>query len=872
MSVVKVYSDFTAGATIGIATSGDRKDPSTLPDCLGKSGISITHFTPSQFALLTELYKNALKTSRSYRNGRFGRKRLFVLVTETIHDLYTPAAAALNSRSPSELVIQTCISQIKLSKDDKISSLGGCNHPVADHTILTPKQPLTSRTMGELVVGGRQASAGHFDRPELAALSFVNNPFAFERGRQREWDTILRTDDQGRSRPVGQFQFHGCSARGEQIKPRGFRVDVGEVEKRIYRESQSLQSGLVNVAVVPRYTNGGGGDLQLVAFLVPKGTVNAAEATSWISQVHRKIVPHLNKHMLPNGYQILDRLPLTIGGKVDRKNLLGRAHDLIRPESEHQAASKTRGAVGTSWTVRSDELERSVIALFRITLGDEYSDPNDNLFQQGGHSVLLVRLQSRIRKRFKIAPTLPQLIKEPTAKAVCAFIRRTTGGDAGKNDNPDNAISWNRETKLPTDSRYIPRYAVARLDRDDITKILVAGAEISTALYLIAEILATKRDAVVYALGSLEPIGADQMVSSLEEHGLVGAGPETCLEKNDVLPRVRCIYGCLSKPSFGLSQSDFCELGREVQAIYHLGGHTSLLKTYTSLKAANVNPILDLIQLAGTGEHLSEIHYLSTSSVAHLQSWSRAKRTRESWIAAEDDMSHFQPPTEDDDGYFKSCWVAEALLCSAASRGFPVTITRAPAVISLKHGNSMGTGGDDLTVSMVLAMAESGKIPVLGSPEQPSFVIDIVPMDYLVRGLFALTSEKAALEPHSLSSDKPMIYHFSNPQPLKLSDLADVVAKLREDGQKPELVSFEAWMKIFDRQEKRHDGATEMVRSLVLKKYLAMGHVMFALDTSKTDDMLENLMPGFSEQCPLVNAGMLGQLSERIGLRRAGRV
>ncbi|KAM0333322.1 hypothetical protein ACHAQA_001983 [Verticillium albo-atrum] len=864
LSIVQIFSALTAGATVCIATSDTRKDPSGLADFMGKSGVSITYFTPTQFALLMDLNTDALQSCTNYRIAYFAGERLPVRVAKAFYDLGTPATV-FNTWSPSELVVQTCISQIEHPKEDDISlpigfPMSNCRHYLLD----TKGNPLPAGMIGELVIGGPQVGAGYLNRPEITARSFVNNPFASERDRQRGWNTMFKTGDRGRFRPDGQLEFHGRIAGDKQIKLRGFRVDLGEVEQRIYHESKSLQRGLVDIAVVPRSIRPGGEDQQLVAFLVPKGTMNAAEATVWVSLIHRKIAPHLNNYMLPNGYQILDKLPVTIGGKVDRRNLLSRTLDLIHPISGDQFP----GARQSSATTPSDDLEKSIIALFRGVLGDKYSDPNDNFFQRGGHSVLLVRLQARIRKQFKIAPTLPQLIKEPTATAVCTYIRRNKGGEVGSTDSFENAISWNLETKLPTDARYIPRYGAPRVDRDDLTKILITGADLFIGLHLLTEILATKHDSIVYVLGSLEPIGADKIVALLEKHGLVGDEPDDRLTKKDVLSRVRCIYGCLSKPNFGLSKSDFRELGRDIQAIYHLGGHVSLLKTYTFLKPANVTPILDLIQLAGMGDHLSEIHYLSTWSVAHLQSWPRAKRTRDSWVTREDDMSHFQPPAEDDYGYFKTRWVAEALLCSAASRGFPVTITRAPAVTSLKHGDSMDPG-DEFTLRMVLAMADSGTIPVVGPSDQPSFVIDMIPVDYLVRGLFALTSEKAALASHSMSSDKPLIYHFSNPKPLKLSDLPEVVAALHDDGRRPKLVSLEAWMKSFDEQRKKEDGAAEAVRSMVLKEYLAMGHVMFALDTAKTTEILEDLVPGLSEQCPQIDAALLGQLFER--LRRAER-
>ncbi|EEY14468.1 amino acid adenylation domain-containing protein [Verticillium alfalfae VaMs.102] len=541
--------------------------------------------------------------------------------------------------------------------------------------------------------------------------------------------------------------------------------------------------------------------------------------------------------------------------------------NLTKVEQKSCCASQPQSSGGAFSKNGPEGLEKSVTAIFNSTLGDKYPNPDDGRFLEGNHSILLVRLQARIREKLNIAPPVSQFIEEPTVAAVCTYIRQNKGCAASNTE--DTTIDWSLETKLPTNPRYIPQYSIPRVDRDDINRILVTGAELSVGLFLLAEILVSKRDAVVYVLGSLKPLSTDDLMDLLENHGLVGISSNGHLDRDDVLSRVRCVYGCLSKPRLGLNRSEFLELGREVQTIYHLGGHVCLLKTYTQLKSVNVTPILDLIQLAGTGEHLSEIHYLSSWSVGHLQSWSLVSPNLNTWVATEDDMSHFQPPAENQHGYFKSLWVVEALLCSAASRGFPVTITRASAVTNLWHGSLMSTG-DEFALRMILAMVDSGMIPTVGSPKQPQLAVDLVPVDYLVRGLFTLTSERAAVESCSISRDKPLFYHISNPKPLELRDLSDVMKALSGDGREMEIVSLERWMQTLAAQEKKANGATEVLWATILREYLGMGHVMFPLDSGTTDESLEDLLPGFSEQCPPVNVAMLERLLG--GLRRVERV
>ncbi|KAL2758025.1 hypothetical protein ACRALDRAFT_1068472 [Sodiomyces alcalophilus JCM 7366] len=862
LSIVQIYSALTAGGTVCTAAWETRKDPHALAEFMKDASVSVTYFTPTQFALLMDLNADALKKCDKYRVAYFAGERLPVRVAKAFYELGTPAVL-YNTWSPSELVVQTAIARIDPPAENEVSlpigyPMDNCRHYILD----TKGNPLPAGMVGELVVGGAQVGAGYLNRPEINAASFVENPFASEEDRKLGWTRMFKTGDRGRFRPDGQLEFHGRIAGDKQIKLRGFRVDLGEVEQRLFQESQSVQPGLVDIAVIARTLEAGQEDIQLIAYLVPKAGLAASNRASFVSQLHDKAKPHLNDYMLPNGYQFLEKLPVTIGGKVDRRNLLSRDLDLIYPNT---AAAATPAAANGSADAAdaANELEDSVMAVFRGVLGDKYADPSDNFFQRGGHSILLVRLQARIKKQFKVAPPLPQMIKDPTAAAVCAYIRSKKGGDAGGKGGFESAISWEAETKLPNESRYTPRWGSPVVERDEQKTILITGPELFIGLHLLAEILTTKREATVYVLGSLEPSQIENIVALLDKHGLISDGPENALTKDEVRARVKAVPGVLSKPGFGLSKVAFRQLGQKIQAIYHLGGHVSLLKTYSFLKTFNVTPIFDLIQLAGIGDHLSEIHHLSTWSVPHLQTWTKTKRSGKTWVTSEEEMAHFQPPADDEYGYFKTRWVAEAILRNAASRGFPITITRAPAVTSLRPNGFMDPG-DEFTIRMVLEMVESGAIPRLGSPSQPSFVIDVIPVDYLVRGLYALTSEKEVLASAPAEKGKPNIYHFANPSPLKLQDLPDIVPMLREDGKRPSLMSADSWLKNLEKQHKENEGAAATIRGTVLREYLSMGHVMFSLDRTNTAKLLEKVAPGLDETCPAIDGKFLDHLFKRI--------
>lgn len=855
LSIVQIFGGLTAGATVSVASWETRKDPVALADFMMREGVSVTYFTPTQFALLMEFNGEALRKCCKYRVAYFAGERLPVRVAKAFYDLGTPATL-YNTWSPSELVVQTSISKIDYPGEGVVSLPIGYPMDNCRHYLLDIKgNPVPAGQIGELVVGGVQVGAGYLNRPDVNARSFVEDPFASEDDRKRGWNRMFKTGDRGRFRPDGQLEFHGRIAGDKQIKLRGFRIDLGELEQVIFKESQSLKKAgaLVDIAVVARTVDSD--EQQLIAYLVPKASItNEADKIAIVSHLHRKIKPHLNYYMLPNGYQFLAKLPVTLGGKVDRRNLLERRLQLLFPSSITTQPGHTASGEPT------EDLEGAILALFRTTLGGEI-ELNDSFFERGGNSILLVRLQAKVKKQFKIAPPLPALIREPTAAAVCAYLRRVKGGDGTDKGGLASVISWNVETNLPNTSQYIPRYGIPRTDRDELKSILLTGAESFVGIHLLAEILRTKRDATVHVLGSMEKLEPQVLIDLLQKLDLL----QDSLTLDDINSRVKFVPGSLNKSNFGLSRSAFRELGQTVQSIYHLGGHVSLLKTYTSLKASNVTPIFDIIKLSGLGSHLSDINYLSTWSVAHLQTWSASKRTREDYATGEEDSSHFSPPTEDESGYFKTRWVAENLLTKAAQRGFPVTITRASGVTAAVRGPGVPDPGDEFIMRIVVGMIESGMVPQIGRADQPSFAVDVVPVDWLASNLFALTSEKEALSRVASSEvcSAPRIYHITNPLPLRLKDLPRIIAELRSEQIQPRLVSLDEWLDSMESAE-GEDAAGQVVRSTVLKQYLSTGGVMFSLDNRKTMDILDGLHPGVAAGCPAVDAEFLRALLERL--------
>ena len=828
-----------------------------------QSSITVTYFTPSQFALLLEYARESLQKCNDYRIAFFAGERLPVRVVKAFYDLQTPATL-FNTWSPSELVVQTTVHKAAYPDAECLDipighPIANCRHYIVDSRL----NPLPAGLIGEICVGGAQVGAGYLHRPEANAKSFVDNLFCAPEDRNRGWTRLFRTGDKGRFRPDGQLEFHGRIAGDKQIKLRGYRVDLGEVEQRLFLESSTKEgNGMVDLSVVARTSKASENtvgvkiagekssltdDRKLVAFIVPRQQMDARQKQMFVTALHEKIGVHLNAYMLPNGYQFLETLPVTIGGKVDRQNLLNRDMDLVFPSSIEPLQPSNERA---SQTLVDPKVMQSVIDIFREVLNlpkDRQIATMDTFFALGGQSILLLRLQSKIKRAFKVTVSVTDLFKAPTPAGVYDAV--SSKSETKRNRSREikavnRSISWSEEATLPDEIRYKVPYGARELSRADVTEICLTGVDSFIGVHMLEKLLSARDTTTIHLLGTQQKLEHPMLVDYFQKYNLFSA----TITEGTLLSRVHYIPGTLAEPHFGLEERSFIALGQKIQAIYHLGGQISLLKTYTDLKQLNVSAVLDIIELAACGKHLTQINHLSTWSVPHLQTWSDTKRTEASILTSETNPKHFSPPPSDEFGYFKSRWVSEMLMTQASQRGFLVSIYRASAVTA-STSTKVPEPADDFIRRMVLGMIECGCTPEIGRAD-PQFAVDFIPVDYLTSTMYRLSS-------NDIRSQDLSIYHVGNPNPLLLRDLPSLMGDVRKDHTLGRSVSLNEW---FDLASKNAN-ADDRLRWTVLKDYLTMGHVMFALDGTETDKKIQTV--GGYAKCPPVDAEYLKRMWER---------
>ena len=250
--------------------------------------------------------------------------------------------------------------------------------------------PVPIGVPGEIYIGGPGVALGYLGRPELTVERFLPDPFSRDpNGR------LFRTGDLARFLPDGRIEFLG--RMDTQVKIRGFRVEPGEVEAVLEQHPDVRE-----VVVLVRQT--AAGDKALVAYIVPNQERSPSEQA--LAAFARAKLP---SYMVPTAVVLMDALPLTASGKVDRRALPSAEFENVLQRS---ASRPPR-----------DELERRLVAIWEGVLGVRPIGVNENFFDLGGHSLLAMRLFAVLEKALEMRLPLAMLLRAPTVEDQARLIR-----------------------------------------------------------------------------------------------------------------------------------------------------------------------------------------------------------------------------------------------------------------------------------------------------------------------------------------------------------------------------------------------------------------------------------------------------------------
>jgi len=365
---------------------GHRIDPAEIDRLVAEHGVTVLDASASLFNHILDDHPEVFATVRRALTG--GEPASPAHVARSLRE--HPAVALVNGYGPVESTGFTTSHLITAADSDSPSipigtPLVGKSVYVLDEFL----QPAPVGVVGEIYVGGAGLAYGYLGRPGLSATRFVALPGG-------TGERAYRTGDLGRRRSDGTLEFHG---RGDdQVKLHGYRVEPGEVAAVVARQPD------VTAAVVVVRSDGAADDLQLVAYFT---------GSAGISRVRAGVAAALPSYLCPAAYVVLDELPRTANGKLDRAAL---------PAPERAAAVGRRRAPRTSQ-------EQILCGLFADVLdvpADSVS-AEDSFFDLGGHSLLAARLTSRIRRTLGAEAGVRTVFEAPTPAALAVRLRALSG-------------------------------------------------------------------------------------------------------------------------------------------------------------------------------------------------------------------------------------------------------------------------------------------------------------------------------------------------------------------------------------------------------------------------------------------------------------
>ena len=381
------------------AAAAERESP--LHELIAQHGVTHLQCTPSLLQVLAN--------DEHSRHGLTALKRLMVggeaFPRQLARDMtQLVGGAVMNMYGPTETTIWSAVHA--LEPEGGTPPLG---RPLANQQIYILDRRLRAvrpGSPGELVIGGKGVVRGYLDRPELTAERFVAHPYDTD-------ERAYRTGDLARQRPDGTLEFLG--RLDHQVKIRGYRIELGEIEARI------IESGAISEAVAVARQDGSA--KRLVAYVVPR-----AEAPS-IEALRAHLQAHLPDFMVPGSFVVLDALPRTPNGKIDRKALPDPAEATTqRREAEPEAAPATA-------------VEAQIQAIWCDLLKLPSVGLNENFFDIGGHSLLAIQAHRRLADAAPNPIALTDIFRFPTISSLGAFLSDEQGQPVAARVGQDRALA-----------------------------------------------------------------------------------------------------------------------------------------------------------------------------------------------------------------------------------------------------------------------------------------------------------------------------------------------------------------------------------------------------------------------------------------------
>lgn len=381
VSVWEFFLPLIAGATLVIAPPGLHRDPAGLARLIRAEAVTALHFVPSMLAaFLEEPAVAGLAPRLVFCSG----EALPAPLRDRFHQAL-PGVELHNLYGPTEAAVDVTFWPASAEDRSQPVPIGFPVWNTALHVLDRHLRRVPPGVAGDLYIAGRQVAAGYLGRPDLTAERFLDDPF-------QPGGRLYRTGDIARYRPDGALVFLGRA--DHQVKIRGLRIELDEIEVHLARLPGVAQAAVITQA-------GSDGDARIIAYAVLRAGIGLEPEF-----LRHRLAEILPDYMVPAAILVLDSLPLSANGKLDRGRL---------PLPVVAAAAGRPPETPTEW---------QVARLFGEILGVAAIGGDDDFFALGGHSLLAARLALRLRAEFGGDFGLGLVFEQPTVARLAAWLDR----------------------------------------------------------------------------------------------------------------------------------------------------------------------------------------------------------------------------------------------------------------------------------------------------------------------------------------------------------------------------------------------------------------------------------------------------------------
>lgn len=718
MAFLQVFWALCFGGTVALVPRGDRVDAGAITDIIAAEGVTVTNGVPSEYSnwLRYGNRESLMRSASHWKTAMCGGEP----GTPAIMDLYVslgeqgPRPRFYHMYGPTEITFITSATELTYpshdSKAEKSAPVGGPFPNYSIYILDEQLRPVPPGVQGEIYIGGAGVASGYLGNPGLTDARFLPDRLAPTAFRAQGWCAMHRAGDMGRWTEDGGVMIEGRKSGDTQHKLRGLRVDLQEVENVMLKEAKGILS---DVVVTVRRTSPQSPEFLVAHVRFEPEHCPPEEEQQAVLRLILSSLP-LPQYMWPAAAIPVKELPTMVSGKLNRRAIAALPLPSISAlEGQLDGEENVPPAVFTETESKMKNIWEEIVSQHVVRM--HRIRPETDFFHVGGTSLLLLQLQAQIKKTFGCRIPLVQLFESSTLSAMAKRVDNKSGAER------ETVLDWEAETAIPDATLAALKTAVECQPATNKSVVLTGATGL-------------------LGQGFLKALIADPGIERIHCIGVRNAASRLASLVLLKHPKVIVYEGDLTAPHLGLDEAAAMSVFSSADRIIHNGADTSHLKTYASLRGANLQATKEIANIAlrfGSGRMIP-IHFVSTASVLQFSQLES--------FGAESAAAYPPPTTGTIDGYSASKWASERFLerlYEVSGGSWPVWIHRPTSV--QRPADDKDTSGDVQSLDLISNLLRYCKAANC-VPASPNLigVLNLVPLERVVESVIYEMSVAAA--------------------------------------------------------------------------------------------------------------------------------